>query len=85
MGMPELFKTERAVQLQSHAQYIRKLRLECIGNAINALFGHLGECGITLDAYPPHLLAARSALWRAYYAEEAAIKASSTKNLEVQS
>ena len=82
MGMPELFKTEREVQ--SHAQYIRKLRLDCIENAINAL-GHLRECGITLDAYPPHLLAARSALWRAYYAEETSIKASSTKNLEVQS
>jgi hypothetical protein len=49
--------------------YNHKARLECIEAAIHQLGRLRHEWGFTIDALPVDINDARTALWKAYYAE----------------
>ena len=49
--------------------YSHKARLECIEEAIYQLGRLRHEWGFTIDALPEDINDARTALWKAYYAE----------------
>lgn len=50
--------------------YAHKARLECIEAAIHQLGRLRHEWGFTIDALPDYLNEARTALWKAYHAEQ---------------
>ena len=49
--------------------YSHKARLECIEAAIHQLGRLRHEWGFTIDALPPDINDANTALWKAYHAE----------------
>lgn len=51
------------------AFYSHKARLECIEATIHQLGRLRHEWGFTIDALPPDINDARTALWKAYHAE----------------
>lgn len=52
------------------AYYSHKARLECIEAAIHQLGRLRNEWGFTIDALPVDINDARTALWKAYHAEQ---------------